>query len=303
MSDFTFTNESLFQILQKLQNYLVNHNQVTFKVLNPDVADLYAGEIFEEELYRSYRTWQDLAQILHTKMLTPKKVEGNYVEITFKTLESKHSFHTQQNETKEEKYGAESDFSHIHKNEEASFLYYYMQALENIDITSKKRVLNLGINRADEFELIEQILGKEAFGCCELIGIDHSQSAIDIAAKKFPTQKFYVHDINAIDTLEIDKVDLIISIGTLQSPGINFKPFFNHLIQNYLNKNGAIILGFPNSRWIDGELIYGAKMKNYSESDLSLLINDIHYCKKYLQQKKFKVRLAGKEYIFLSAFK
>ncbi len=27
------------------------------------------------------------------------------------------------------------------------------------------------------------------------------------------------------------------------------------LVQNYLEKDAAIILGFPNSRWINGEMI------------------------------------------------
>ncbi|MGE4473070.1 MAG: methyltransferase, partial [Sulfuricurvum sp.] len=30
---------------------------------------------------------------------------------------------------------------------------------------------------------------------------------------------------------------------------------------------------------------------------------DIYYCKKYLQQKKFRVTLTGKDYLFLTATK
>ena len=112
---------------------------------------------------------------------------------------------------------------------------------------------------------------------------------------------FYSHDINDLDALSLEPSDLIISIGTLQSPGINYKPFLQTLIQEHLNRDGAIILGFPNSRWIDGEMIYGAKMRNYKESDLSLVLSDIDYAKRYLQQKKFTVRISGKEYIFLTA--
>ena len=73
-------------------------------------------------------------------------------------------------------------------------------------------------------------------------------------------------------------------------------------IKTYLSLlGGAIVLGVPNSRWIDGEMIYGAKMRNFRESDLSLLLSDIDYAKRYLQQKKFTVRISGKEYIFLTA--
>jgi hypothetical protein len=48
-------------------------------------------------------------------------------------------------------------------------------------------------------------------------------------------------------------------------------------------------------------MVYGAKMRNYRESDLSLLLGDIDYAKRYLQQKKFTVRISGKEYLFLTA--
>ncbi len=75
------------------------------------------------------------------------------------------------------------------------------------------------------------------------------------------------------------------------------------LVQNHLMYNGAVILGFPNSRWIDTELIYGAKAPNYSYSEMSLVFNDVIFCKKYLQQKKFRVTLTGREYIFLTATK
>ena len=62
-----------------------------------------------------------------------------------------------------------------------------------------------------------------------------------------------------------------------------------------------MILGFPNCRWIDGEMIYGAKAKNYAFPEMSLLYKDVHFCKKYLQQKKFRVTVTGKNYIFLTA--
>jgi cyclopropane fatty-acyl-phospholipid synthase-like methyltransferase len=139
----------------------------------------------------------------------------------------------------------------------------------------------------------------------EFVGIDHSKTAIAHAKKEFKENnvKFYTEDITKMDTLNIGKFDLLISIGTLQSPSINFKPFFMNLVQNYLEKDSAIILGFPNSRWAGGEMIYGAKAPNYAMSEMSLLFNDVIFCKKYLQQHKYRVTLTGKQYIFLTATK
>ncbi len=136
-----------------------------------------------------------------------------------------------------------------------------------------------------------------------LIGIDHSQTAIEYAQKRFPSKRFYQQDINRLDELNLPKSDLIISIGTLQSPSINYKPFLMSLVQKQLTENGALILGFPNSRWIDSELVYGAKAPNYSYSEMSLLFSDVIFAKKYLQQKKFRVTITGREYIFVTATK
>ena len=140
----------------------------------------------------------------------------------------------------------------------------------------------------------------------ELVGIDHSKSAIAHARALFPEENvtFYIHDINRLQELDLGTFDLLISIGTFQSPGINFKSFFMELVQSHLDKkDSALILGFPNSRWKGGELIYGAKAPNYAMSEMSLLFNDVIFCKKYLQQKKYRVTLTGKQYIFLTATK
>ena len=110
-------------------------------------------------------------------------------------------------------------------------------------------------------------------------------------------------DINSLTSLNIGKFDMIVSIGTLQSSNINFNERFMSIYQNQLEKGGAIILGFPNCRWIDAEMVYGAIAPNYSFAEMSLVLKDIHFCKKYLQQKGYRVVVTGKDYLFLSARK
>ncbi len=302
-----FTNESMLAILNILGNKLDTQAEVTFEVLNPDLySGAYAGkEVLLKNttyLYRSLRSWIDLASHLNCRMLMPKRATETTVTLCFQKLETV-SFHEEKPKEKSEKYGVDSSFSAINKNEEPAFLAAYLQALTIADLTGKKRVLNLGVNRGDEFALIQEFLGKERFEQIEFVGIDHAQSAITEAQTRFstPNLHFFSHDINTLDELDLGTFDLIISIGTLQSPGINYKPFLMDLVQNYMSHGAALILGFPNSRWIDGEMVYGAKMRNYRESDLSLMLSDIDYAKRYLQQKKFTVRISGKEYIFLTA--
>ena len=302
-----FTNESMLVIISYLEKELQNKDEILFEVLNPDVnIDIYAGEILKIEnkefIYRSYKSWCDLAELLFCKMLI-SSITLNTVVIKLQKLNKNDSFHKDLNDEKNEKYGEDSTFFRINKNEEPSFLYAYMNALKNVKIEEKTNILNLGINKADEFEIIKEMVNEDIFKQMNFVGVDYSLSAIDFAKKRFPYENFnfFNHDINKLNELNLKKSDLIISIGTLQSSSLNFKLLFMDLIQNYLEDKGSIILGFPNCRWINGEMIYGAKAANYSYSEQSVLYKDVYFCKKYLQQKKYRVTLTGKNYLFLTA--
>jgi 2-polyprenyl-3-methyl-5-hydroxy-6-metoxy-1,4-benzoquinol methylase len=303
----SFTNQSLLTINRWIETELILEAQVKFTVLNPDVDSCYSGEPVKIKnityIYRAYKAWVNLAELHKCKMLTPKIINNYQVELTFQKLNSENSFHSAPIEKREEKYGTESKFFHINKNEEPTFLLAYKKALEAVKVENRKHILNLGINKGDEFELIEQLVQKENFDNIKFTGVDHSQTALEFAKERFPKDnvKFYKHDISKLSELSLEKSDLIISIGTLQSPSINYKPFIMSLVQEHLTHDGAFILGFPNSRWIDRELIYGAKAPNYPYSEMSLLFNDVIFAKKYLQQKKFRVTITGREYIFLTA--
>ena len=302
-----FINEEMFEIIQYLENELKTDTEISIEVLNPNIKDnVYAGEKIKIEdkefIYRSYKSWSDLTEILFCKMLVIHLYE-NTVILKFQKLNKLDSFHNDLNDEKNEKYGENSTFFRINKNEEPSFLYAYSNALKNVKIEEKRNILNLGINKADEFDVIKKLVDEETLNQMNLVGIDYSKSAIEYSKTKFSEDNFvfYNHDINKLDELNLKKADLLISIGTLQSSSLNFKLLFMDLIQNYLEDKGSIILGFPNCRWINGEMIYGAKAANYSYSEQSVLYKDVYFCKKYLQQKKYRVTLTGKNYLFLTA--
>lgn len=248
-----------------------------------------------------YKAIVDAAQIYKFKMLTPKEIENETIQLSFIKLNEKSSFHKSM--ASQEKYGVDSEFFKIDKIAQPSFLYHYTQALKFCNLDAKQSILNLGINKGDEFEVIYNILGSNATNDKKLVGVDYSASIIEYASNKFPDTQMYCGDINNLDALNLGKFDMIISIGTLQSSSINFNERFMSIYQNQLKKGGAIILGFPNCRWIDGEMVYGAVAPNYSFSEMSLVLKDIHFCKKYLQQKGYRVVITGKDYLFLSARK
>ncbi len=306
-----FTNESMLDISSFLKTKFDEGATILeFCVLNPDyLQNTYAGNSVEiggqSFVYRGYKAWIDLAELLYCRMLTPILENEHLVRLRFEKLNIDESFHLLKETTPQEKYGTDSPFSQINKNEEPAFLYPYKQALKNVKVHNRLRILDLGVNSGDEFHLIKNLLTKEEYEKIELVGIDYSASAIAEAQKRFPEDnvRFIEHDINTLDELNLGRFDLIISIGTFQSPGIEFKPFFMSLVQNYLNEDGAIILGFPNCRWMGGEMIYGAKVPHYNFSEMGLMYSDAIYCKKYLQQKKFRVTLTGRDYVFLTGTK
>lgn len=238
-------------------------------------------------------------------MLTPKP-SGDNIQVQFLKLDVDHSFHKRITAIPAiEKYGEDSHFAKINKLEEPSFLLAYTHALQRINLPPNGRVLNIGINNGDEFEIMKSIWDADFFNRLHLVGVDHCPSAINRAKKRFFNKNthFHIEDINNINTLNLGRFDALISIGTLQSPSIDFKKTFMSLIQNHLKKTGSVILGFPNCRWLDTEVVYGAKAPNYPYSEMSLLFKDAYFCKKYLQQHKYRVTLTGKNYIFLTATK
>lgn len=283
--------KTVSEILQCFENSRFEDGElVELEVLNSDLE------------YIGYKSFGDLAQLFFLKMLTPTSYKDE-TTLRFVKLSQEASFHKSQKNT--ETYGVQSEFFAIDKTAQFSFLYHYQKALQFIDLKNRKTILNVGINKGDEFRVIKDMLSEEEFSAKELLGIDYSESAIAYAQQTFshPNTRFVCHDINTLHELSLGRFSLLVSIGTLQSSSMNFNETFMSLYQNHLEKDGAIVLGFPNCRWIEGEMIYGAKAPNYSFSEMSLVLKDIHFCKKYLQQKKYRVVITGKDYLFLSARK
>ncbi|MBF0198081.1 MAG: methyltransferase [Planctomycetes bacterium] len=303
-----FRNESLLEVSRYIEKELQEHQESHFTALSPDYFhQYYSGEevlVGEQSyIYRSYRTWLDLAHRLDCRILTPKELAHPLVKFTFIKNKSLASFHDSHSPDPSEKYGTNSEFARLSKLEEPDFLLDYKDALEQVGIDNGDTIINLGINSADEFKLIERITPSDVFNDITLIGVDHCESALKKAKEHFCKEKhmFINQDLGSLNYSELPKANLLISIGTLQSSAIHGQEVFRKAFQEGLHKGASIILGFPNCRYMNGELRYGAKIKNFKKPDLSLLIKDISYYKKYLQQHKYEVFIRGKYTLFLCA--
>ncbi len=304
-----FFDQPLSQIFITLKEKLISsevNDILEFEVIDPDISNEFSGTTISisgnRYIYRPFKVWTDLAEILQCKILTPKSAAENRVLIRFKVLDINRSWHNHSGADITERYGSGSEFSKIFKFEEPYFLNDFLRSLNEAGIRKGMKILDLGINRGDEFRIFNEFY-RDSSESIVFTGIDHCRSALKKARSDFAADNyiFFENDFSELAQLNIPRQDLIISVGTLQSPEFDGQSVFRYLVQNILDKNGSIILGFPNSRYIDSEVVYGAKTKNYTESNLNLLIKDISIYKKYLQQHKFRVITFGKYYVFLVA--
>jgi trans-aconitate methyltransferase len=156
-------------------------------------------------------------------------------------------------------------------------------------------VLDLGVNTGDELAVLARLVPEP-----EVVGIDHSASALAVARARFPAFRFVEADFGQLAALALGRFDLVLSLNTLQSPGIDDREVLRQIVQHHLAPRGAVILGLPNSRYVDGELSYGARMKNFRQPELGLLIKDIGFYRKYLQQHGRQVFVTGKHYVLVT---
>jgi trans-aconitate methyltransferase len=279
---------------------------IELDALDPDLGrGRYAGEPIEVAgatyVHRSLRTWADLAERLGLRMLTPRPLAPPLVRLVFERLDPASRLRPAADEPTE-KYGTASEFARISKLEDPGFVIDLGEALARCDLAPGARVLDLGVNTGDELALL--MSRSPALRDATFVGIDHSASAIAAARARFadsPNVQLHEADLAALGALGLGRFDLVLSIGTLQSPGIDDRELLRQIVQHHLAPGGAVILGVPNCRYIDGEVEYGTRMRNFRQPELGLLVKDVAFYRKYLQQHHREVFVTGKHYVLVTA--
>lgn len=275
----------------------------TLRVLDPDLGrGLHAGETVERDgvshVHRPWRVWVDVAERLGLRMLTPRRIDDTLVELRFEPL-VRAAPEAVADVT--EKYGAASAFARISKYEEPGFVIDLAEALARVPLPPAPRVLDLGVNTGDELALV-LALRPELRGAIDIVGVDHSASALAAARARFADEKarFVEADLAHLASLDLGRFDLVLSIGTLQSGALDDRALLRDLVQHNLAESGSVILGMPNCRYIDGEIEYGARVVNLLEPELGLLVKDVAFYRKYLQQHHRRVYVTGKHYVLVT---
>jgi 2-polyprenyl-3-methyl-5-hydroxy-6-metoxy-1,4-benzoquinol methylase len=295
-----FRDESLREILAFVTAQIARDGSVELAVADPDRGrGRYAGERLDGGgRHRPWRVWIDLADRLGLRMATPRTAEG-LVLLRFEALDlgPGRSAAPDGPPTADdpERYGAGSEFARIAKLEDPGFVIDLREALARAALPGDARVLDLGVNSGDELELV-----LEAAPGAQITGVDHAASALAVAGARFPGARFVAADLAALPTLSLGQFDLVLSIGTLQSGALDDRAVLRQAVQHHLAPAGSIILGIPNCRYVAGELAHGARMRNFAQPELGLVIKDIAFYRKYLQQHHRQVFVTGKHYLFVT---
>lgn len=278
------------------------------RVLDPDLgAGRYPGERVQldgrEHLHRPLRVWVDLAERMGLRLGTPQPDGEGLVRLELSVLDPAARWEPGEGVAVAEKYGAASGYQRISKLEDPGFVLDLADALERVGLGVGARVLDLGVNTGDELALMATLwpeLGRSG----SFVGVDHSESALAMARERLPDPRHcFVHsDLGQLPALDLGApFDLVVSIATFQSPGVDDRTLLRHLVQQRLAPGGSLILGVPNCRYLDGEVIYGARTKNFRQPELSLAIAGVAYYRRYLQQHRRRVFVTGKHTLLVTA--
>jgi len=115
-----------------------------------------------------------------------------------------------------------------------------------------------------------------------------------VARGRFPQATFIAADLARCRGSGSARSTWVILAEHPAEPGRRtIREVLRQVVQRHLAPGGAVILGLPNSRYVDGELAYGARMKNFRQPELGLLIKDVAFYRKYLQQHGRQVFVTG----------
>jgi len=291
-----FTDEPLSAVIDYVRAQIDAEGSACIRVPNPDLGHgLYSGERIDGDgpRHRPLRVWTDLADRLCLRLHTPVAQEA-FIELTFERLDAAARL-LRRDVRGPGKYAPGSGFERASKLEEPDFLLDMFDALERCGLPAAPQVLSLGVNAGDELIAVQERHPDAVF-----TGIDHDAAALEVARRRFgDPHRFLTADLTALP--ELPRFDLVLCIDTLQSPGVDDRAVLRHVVQSLLQPTGSLILGVPNCRYVDGELLHGARMVNFRQPELSLLLKGVAFYKKYLQQHRKQVFVTGKHELLITA--
>ncbi len=274
--------------------------ELELEVPDPDSAPgHWLGALREDGApQRGWRAWLDLAELLRCRFHTPIRLGVDRLSLRLTRLGPEASFHG--GDRGPERYAGASEFAAMRKLEHPGFLLPLLEALERTRPPDGGSVLVLGCHRGDEIAALGW-LDPPPQGL-RVIGVDHAAEPLEEARRLHPHARFELVDVNELPE-QLGSFDLVIAIDVMQGPAVDDKALLRRLVQHHLVPRGRLLLGVPNSRFRGGEVLLGARTRNYREPDLSLVVRDLAAYGRYLHQHGFVTHVGGRYDLLLSAWR
>lgn len=287
----TFGQHSLPQIMQWLTDELHAKGKACYLVPDPDSGlGLYAGEQTDKGIHRPWQLWLDVAEIVGAHFLTPQPQAGGWVCLRWQALAKSAA-------PDATGYQPTGQWGRVHKLEDPHLLQSLLEALRRVNPPNGGRVLALGLNAGHELAALDLAFPERDF---EIVGLDICPEALAQAAHNYPAANLLLADVNELPA-ELGHFDTVLTLSLLQSPQVVADLLISRLHKRHLRPTGGLIIGLPNARYRDGQLCYGARLKNFARPDLSLLMNDVTQLRRRLQRFGYKTFVTGKYEVLLTA--
>ena len=248
--------------------------------------------------HRSWRAWLDFADLLGCRCQAPTHMPGGSLRLRLRRLGAEAAWH--RGASGPGRYAEEDGFGAVRKLEHPGFLLPLLAALERTRPPDGGRVLVLGCHRGDEIEALNSL--DPPARDLRVVGVDHAPGPLAHARERFPGASFLEADVGALPA-DLGRFHLVLAVAVLQGPAVDDKRLLRHLVQHHLEPRAGLVVGLPNSRFVDGEVLWGARTRNYREPDLSLVVRDLAAYRRYLQQHGFVTHLGGRYDLLLSAWR
>ncbi|MEX2502496.1 MAG: class I SAM-dependent methyltransferase [Trueperaceae bacterium] len=214
------------------------------------------------------------------------------------------------------RYAADADFARLRKHEHPAFLLPLAEAIafaagrdrpepawapwpeDGPPPAPPARTLLLGCHRADELHALRFAIPD--LDLATVTGVDRDRSALADAARHWSHARFVPGDAAALPAA-LGRFDLIVTIGLLQSPGLDARAALRAWLRHHATEAGGLVLGLPNGRFVGGRPVRGARTRNARQTDLSLLVRDLAGHRRYLQQHRYRCRIGGRDELLLAA--
>lgn len=300
-----FVDDDLFFVRATLERALAGRaagETLWFEAPDPDRAGLYEGEPTPFGRHRSLAGWVMLAEELGACLLSPRPAGEGRVLLGLRRLDRGASWQTRAAPSGDpEKYGVDSGFARVRKFEEPPFLFAFARALDFVDPPTGARVLALGCNRGDELAALTRLRPDHRF---DLHGVDHAASAVAQARREHPQMRFYTADLARFEEpplADLGRFDLVLALNVLHSPSLDGKAILQRVVAEHLTPAGSVIVGLPNVRYVDHTLNHGARVKGFTHPELSVLVRDAAYYRRYLARHRFRVMITGRHTVLVCA--